>query len=363
MYSLEIISEDYQCYIPLERRITVLRGDSGTGKTSFVDIIAMGIPGISIKCEITCRVVTLTDWELVLRSAESSLLIIDDLELVATSEFCTVISETIDQGNYYLIIARENSGSLESELNLNLFSISTNSIFKYIKDNNDINHYVKPLYSSIHVNAPDCVIVEDGSSGYEFFSYLFTCRVVSSNGKGSVVRKLQEMVSEGYTSIIVVFDSAAFGCHMDDLSKTIDLAVLLNSDIQVGYFLDYECFEYFLLRTAFFENNPAVKSVLENICIYANKFLSWEKFFQKLIRDVSVKEMFSYSHNTVFKDCYYKKCKDSKMYNPFRCGKCNYFTDKDKIFFLLENSVFSYFLDYYNSKAHGSLTAAPLDIF
>ena len=129
----------------------------------------MGIPGISIKCEITCRVVTLTDWELVLRSAESSLLIIDDLELVATSEFCTVISETIDQGNYYLIIARENSGSLESELNLNLFSISTNSIFKFIKDNNDINHYVKPLYSSIHVNAPDCVIVEDGSSGYEFF--------------------------------------------------------------------------------------------------------------------------------------------------------------------------------------------------
>ena len=73
--------------------------------------------------------------------------------------------------------------------------------------------------------------------------------------------------------------------------------------------------------------------------------------------------MFSYSHNTVFKDCYYKKCKDSKMYNPFRCGKCNYFTDKDKIFFLLENSVFSYFLDYYNSKAHGSLTTAPLDIF
>ena len=42
------------------------------------------------------------------------------------------------------------------------------------------------------------------------------------------------MVSEGYTSIIVVFDSAAFGCHMDDLSKTIDLAVLLNSDIQVA---------------------------------------------------------------------------------------------------------------------------------
>ena len=44
MYCFNIISSKYNCSIPLERRITVLRGDSGTGKSTVIDMIEANDP-------------------------------------------------------------------------------------------------------------------------------------------------------------------------------------------------------------------------------------------------------------------------------------------------------------------------------
>lgn len=88
----------------------------------------MGIPGFSVKCELACRVVTLTDWELVLRSSVVSLLIIDGFELVSTSGFYKAVSETVASGNYYLIIAHE--GYCFNVSGLDLFSVNAGSILK-----------------------------------------------------------------------------------------------------------------------------------------------------------------------------------------------------------------------------------------
>ncbi len=115
MYCFNIISSKYNCSIPLERRITVLRGNSGTGKSTILDMIEANDPTIVIECKadddsfLSWVILSNTTWEFVIRGATNSLLILDDLELIVSPEFSKAVSETVDRNNYYLIISREDN--------------------------------------------------------------------------------------------------------------------------------------------------------------------------------------------------------------------------------------------------------------
>lgn len=94
----------------IKRNITIIRGDSATGKTALVDMIREyyenGVDsGVELKCDKTCVVLEGRNWETILSTVNDSIVFIDEgNEFVASVDFASVIQRS---DNYYVIVARE----------------------------------------------------------------------------------------------------------------------------------------------------------------------------------------------------------------------------------------------------------------
>lgn len=86
-----------------KRRITIIRGDSGIGKTTLVDLVSQSIMGVQVNCPLDIIVATETTWQAVMQFNTNSLIIFDDLELVASAKFASEVKKTSSNNNYYLI--------------------------------------------------------------------------------------------------------------------------------------------------------------------------------------------------------------------------------------------------------------------
>lgn len=104
----------------VERNITILRGDSATGKTALVEMIREydengSDSGIELSCEKKCTVLSGRNWEVQLASIRESIVFIDEgNQFVASVAFASVIQHT---DNYYVIVAREGLPALPYSVN------------------------------------------------------------------------------------------------------------------------------------------------------------------------------------------------------------------------------------------------------
>ena len=95
----------------LERNITVVRGDSGTGKTTLYDMIAeytrLGEDsGVQVSAPCRCVALVDMDWQNQLSHTKGSVIFIDEgAHYLASREFAAAIQQT---DNYYVIFNREN---------------------------------------------------------------------------------------------------------------------------------------------------------------------------------------------------------------------------------------------------------------
>lgn len=99
----------------IRRNLTVIRGDSATGKTTLVDMIREyddnGVDsGVELQCDKSCTVLEGKKWEAELAVIHDSIVFIDEgNEFILSDTFASVISHT---DNYYVIITRESVPSL-----------------------------------------------------------------------------------------------------------------------------------------------------------------------------------------------------------------------------------------------------------
>ena len=99
----------------IKRNITIIRGDSATGKTALVDMIREyyenGVDsGVELKCDKTCVVLEGRNWETILSTVNDSIVFIDEgNEFVASVDFASLIQRS---DNYYVIVAREGLATL-----------------------------------------------------------------------------------------------------------------------------------------------------------------------------------------------------------------------------------------------------------
>lgn len=94
----------------LRRNITVLRGDSGTGKTTLYEMVADHTrhgrdSAVSIACDKACVALLDMDWEGQLSRTRDSIVVVDEgARFVSSTTFSEAIQKT---DNYYLIITRQ----------------------------------------------------------------------------------------------------------------------------------------------------------------------------------------------------------------------------------------------------------------
>ena len=97
------------------RNLTIIQGDSATGKTTLVDMIREYLlngkdTGITMVCDCPCRVIEGNTWREQLAGIEDSIVFVDEGNRFAASmEFAEAVRGS---GNYFVIITRESLDNL-----------------------------------------------------------------------------------------------------------------------------------------------------------------------------------------------------------------------------------------------------------
>lgn len=114
-YEIEVYNRRVHYFLKIGRKITILRGDSATGKTELIRLIGdyeaqREGSGVTLMCERECRVLTAQFWELSLENMKNSVIFIDEpASFIRTERFASLVKES---DNYYVIVTRDDIKSL-----------------------------------------------------------------------------------------------------------------------------------------------------------------------------------------------------------------------------------------------------------
>ena len=294
-YEVIVNSRRLQYKFTICRNITLLRGDSATGKTTLIEMInaynlnGPGI-GITVSCQKPCTVLTGLRWKENLASIHDSIVFIDEGDRFTLSEeFASAIKDT---DNYYVIATRSSLFNLPYSIN-EIYGIRNVAGNKY--------QGTKRLYAEFYplcrvgeseFRMPDLVVVEDSNSGYQFFNDYFSrynIKCISAGGKSNIYG---ELLNNDYSVALVIADGAAFGPEIErvlSLKKARDIILYLP-----------ESFEWIVLKSGLIKNN-SVSDVMRNPHEYieSRDYFSWERFFTDLLIESTKDSYLKYEKSTL----------------------------------------------------------------
>lgn len=290
-YEITVSNAKIHYNFTVRRNITIIKGDSATGKTTLVDMIreyyeAGENSGIVLTCERNCRVLEGRDWRILLDTIEKTIIFIDeDNSFLPTDEFAKAVQKS---DNYYVIVTREGLPNLPYSVE-EIYGIRESGKYASLKQTyNELYHiygrtdYRKPV-------KPEYVIVEDSNAGYEFFKSISKseeCSVISAGGKSNI---FGEIIKRQARYILIIADGAAFGPEMDRVMK------LAERRKGIVLYLP-ESFEWLILKSDVMENRE-LKTILEKPeeFIESSEYLSWERFFTNLLVRITKDTYLKYS--------------------------------------------------------------------
>ena len=265
----------------LRRNLTIIKGDSATGKTTLVDMIRdyvnnpSGTP-VELTCDKKCYVLEGMIWKEQLAGLSDYIVFIDEgNEFIKTAEFADEIQKT---DNYYVIVTRESLPALPYSVE-EIYGIRTSGKYGTLKQS---YHEFYRIYGSDsyenNVN-PEIVITEDSNSGYQFFQQVCAERNLdceSMNGKSNVFHYLNMHKNE---RILVIADGAAFGSEIDRVTQ------LIKGRKNTAIYLP-ESFEWLVLSAGILKDGR-VDKILADPAEYveSKEFFSWERFFTAVLID------------------------------------------------------------------------------
>ena len=282
----------------LTRNITILTGDSASGKTVLIDYIRDyrrygSESGVMVSCDRECRTLDNEDWEMQLKRITNSIIFIDEGNRFVTSkEFAKL---ELESDNYFVLATREKMPMLPYSVQ-EIYGFRESGKYHEAKQKyNEMYH----LYGEISAQSsiePELVITEDSNSGYDFFAKLSeqkNVNCISANGKSNIIKCLQDSEKTQGTRLIIV-DGAAFGSEMKEVYE------YLNT---VGNVVLYapESFEWLLLSSNTIPNANVTEILQEpENYIDSKKYASWERFFTALLIDMTKGDpVWSYSKKKI----------------------------------------------------------------
>jgi hypothetical protein len=290
-YEVIVKSRRLQYKFTISRNITILRGDSATGKTTLIDMISShqqnGISsGITINCQKPCTVLTGIRWLENLKTIHDSIVFIDEGDQFALSEEFAKAAQESD--NYYVIATRASLFNLPYSIK-EIYGIKNVSGNRY--------QGTKRLFSEFYplcnvdidlIQKPDLVILEDSNSGYQFFNDFFSKReidCISANGKSNIYK---ELIEREYATALVIADGAEFGPEIERV-----LAVKKARNVIV--YLP-ESFEWIVLNSGLVKGQ-GISDILQEPSshIESSQYFSWERFFTALLIQKTNKNYLQYN--------------------------------------------------------------------
>lgn len=284
--TLKITSKRLEYNLTFLRNVTIIRGDSGTGKTTLCSIISEHLrtkkdSAYKIHCTCLYRVLS-DDWDdaiLQINSYKNHLLFVDeDANFLESLEFAELI---MNSSNYFVIITRSTIKNIPYSYKevYELFSV-------YVGNTTIVTNtqFYKTINNSI---TTDCIITEDTKSGYIMMKALCGDNVVDLTendikygvGNNKLLSRCQALARNNH-KVFILADGAAIGYFIDGLYKE----MLSNRNIVLWL---PESFEYLLLLSGIVWRRD-VPTVLKDPSeqIYSELFPTWERFFTWLVTDI-----------------------------------------------------------------------------
>lgn len=294
IHHLEVKNRDANFKFDLYRNITIVRGNSGTGKSTLFEMIAdytrlKESSGVNISSDKACVALIDTDWQNQLKNVTDSIVFIDEgVEYLKTKKFAQAISHT---DNYYVIFNRESLHELPYSVD-EIYEIKTSgkyhSFQKMYKSNNKHIYYKDTVGNKIKFKL---LLTEDSKSGYQFYQHYFKnseIECVSTASNPAIFRYIKENSDK---MILVVADGAAFGSEIDRVLK------LPGQNFRLCL---PESFEWLILKSGLIRTED-IDMVLENPSEYieSSRYFSWENYFEQYLIENTVNTPFQYAKKEI----------------------------------------------------------------
>lgn len=281
-FRITVRNNRVQYKFTIERNLTILRGDSATGKTTLIGMIEDyenngEDSGVNVQSDAPCTVLSGAMWAERLEHISKSIVFIDEGNpFVSTDEFARTIQNT---DNYYVIAIRESLPSLPYSVD-EIYGIKSTTRTKYPKIARTYNSFNR-IYNDFPIEArPDVVVVEDSKSGFEFFKAVFArygVECISAQSKAKIYSTVKERPEK---NILVIADGAAFG---PEIERVLTLKHTKNIQLYLP-----ESFEWLILDSGVLKDS-VIEQVLDDPSghIESRDYFSWERFFTQFLTDKS----------------------------------------------------------------------------
>ena len=256
-YSVFVQNNRLRYEFTISRNITIIRGDSATGKTTLLDLLNAydrdgESSGVLVKCDVPCVVIGGQRWEENLQFIHNSIVFIDECNrFIKSEDFAVRVKES---DNYFVIVTRDDLPNLPYSVK-EIYGIRESGKYAGLKQ---VYNEFYCLYGDVEnaeLEQESLVIAEDSNAGFEFFSGLCDEKIecISANGKSNVFKALQEHREE---RVLVIADGAAFGCEMEKVMQ------LIKIGRRIVLYLP-ESFEWLILNAGIFDDSE-LKDILNS---------------------------------------------------------------------------------------------------
>ena len=292
-YEIKVSNVNVSFTLELERNITILSGDSATGKTTLIEMLrdfeeSGRSSGVTVHCKRPCRVLTNADWEYRLNGIRDSIVFLDEGNAFVKSEaFARAIQNS---SNYYVIVTRESLYQLPYSVNAILKLKTTGRRGKtYVRAYPQYDHLADPVGEISRIQE---IVTEDSNAGYEMFDHIaaenhISC--ISAQGKSNV---FSQLVNRTADRVLVIADGAAFGSELEKIYRLMEA-----QPNKITLYLP-ESFEWLVLRSGIL-GSQTPKEILEHPSdnIESSLYFSWEQYFTDLLIQLTHDTVLHYSKN------------------------------------------------------------------
>ena len=288
-YDIEIYNKRVHYHLNIKRNITIIQGNSATGKTELLRMISdyenNGISsGITQICEKKCVVLENASWKDRLAMLRPCIVFIDEgASFLRSMEFARMIKGS---DNYFVLVTRESLEHLPYSIE-EIYGMRQERDSQKYKNARKIYNEIYQMYNlqtSENIQ-PDQVITEDSNSGYEFYRKLFGEVCCSAGGKSNILSYLKKSQAK---EILAIVDGAAFGPEMQSVMqyvKDVNKKIVLYAP---------ESFEYLLLRANVIDKTSDVTDRTYESAD-SRRYFSWEEFYTSYLIEQSHDTIYEYS--------------------------------------------------------------------